>query len=64
MSKVKRISQHDLQEVSKFAEYLEDIGTLPPTEFVAKYQEYMGLSDAETAAYLAREVAPSEGDRG
>jgi hypothetical protein len=52
-----RISPHDLEEVSKFSEYLEDIGKLPPKEFVAKYQAYMGLNDAEAAAYIAREEA-------
>ena len=51
----RRLSDHDVREVVMFMEYLGDIGKLPPREFVAKYQEYMGLSDAEAAAYIQRE---------
>ena len=56
--KVKLLSQHDVVEVVKFQEYLADIRTMKREDFFRKYQEYMGLSDAELAGALAKEEAP------
>lgn len=61
--KVKRLSDHDVQEVVKFQEYLHDINSgMSYADFAAKYQEYMGLSDAEVAAWIKKQepVSPTE----
>jgi hypothetical protein len=50
--KITRLSDHDVQEVVLFQQYLADMHTMPRDEFYHEYQEYMGLSDAELAAIL------------
>lgn len=52
--KVKPLSPHDVNEVVKFQRYLDDLALTGPTEaFYRKYQDYMGLSDAELAKILS-----------
>lgn len=50
--KVKLLSEHDVQEVVKFQEHLNDMRTMNRADFGRKYQEYMGLSDAELKAWV------------
>lgn len=54
MAKIKRLSDHDVAEVEKFRQHLEDMQTMPREDFYRKYQEYMGLSDAELKAALSQ----------
>jgi hypothetical protein len=54
-ARAKLLSTHDVKEIVLFQEYLADIGTLSPREFVAKHQQYMGLNDAEAEAYVDQE---------
>lgn len=58
MRKVKRISQHDINELLKFKEYLSDIESkMPREQFYRKYQEYMGLSDTEVQQVISNQQA-------
>jgi hypothetical protein len=54
--KVKPLSDHDVREVVMFQKYLSDRETMPLAKFYARYQEYMGLSDAEVAVLIERKV--------
>ena len=50
----RRLSEHDVKEVVQFQECLADMRELKPREFVRKYQDYLGLNDAEAEAYIKR----------
>jgi hypothetical protein len=52
--KVKLLPQSDVDEVVKFQQHVADMQTMSKPEFYRKYQEYMGLSDAELAAALEK----------
>lgn len=52
--KVKLLSDHDVKEVVAFQRYLDDMRTMNPHEFYQKYQEYMGLSNAEVKTALTK----------
>ena len=60
--KVKKLSDHDVAEVVMFQRHLVDMQTMPRADFYRKYQEYMGLSDAELTAILERGAQKEEGD--
>jgi hypothetical protein len=48
------LSCHDVAELEMFRRYLADMHTMPFRKFYRKYQQYMGLSDAELRAILRR----------
>ena len=52
----KLLSDHDVQEVVKFQQYLGDKQIMTRNDFHRKYQEYEGLRDAELQRILAPEV--------
>jgi hypothetical protein len=55
--KVELLSQHDLDEIEKFREYLGDLnGKMAATDFVEKWREYMGLNELAAAAYLKPQI--------
>ena len=51
--KAKLLPQSDVDEIVRFQQYLADQQTMPRDEFYRKYQEYMGLSDAELEKALS-----------
>jgi hypothetical protein len=57
--KVKLLPESDVREVVRFQEHLRDMHTMGRAEFGHKYQEYMGLSDAELTAWLASPAQPN-----
>lgn len=59
--KVKLLSQHDLDEVELFRQYLSDLHDgMGATEFIAKWREYMGLNEMAAEAYLKRRLVDGQ----
>lgn len=56
----KPLCEHDIQEILKFQQYLADKNTMPKREFYRKYQDYMGLTDAERKVLAAEEDSQHE----
>jgi hypothetical protein len=52
------LHDHDVQEIVKFQQYLDDLEATGATEeFYRRYQDYLGLSDPELNAILSRRAA-------
>lgn len=62
--KPKLLSDHDVREVVMFQKYLDDLNDSGPNEaFYRRYQKYMGLSNEELAAILAKGEAQGKEPR-
>lgn len=52
--KIKLLPQSDVDEIVRFQGYLADMRIMAKADFYHKYQEYMGLSDADLAAAVEK----------
>jgi hypothetical protein len=49
----KRLPQSDVEEIVKFQSYLADLrGQITPSEFAAKWHEYMGITQGLAEVYV------------